>query len=149
MPRFEALTRQGNSLLEVAQSRAGEEADAFLKAACATYSEALRLKPDVAEARLGLGCARLVLAGRTSDGAERRKLLRLAREALLCAERLGAKAAAYNLACGAALAGDHGGCRMWLERCRQGEQLPPGEQLRADPDLAPMRGESWFAALLA
>jgi hypothetical protein len=149
MPRYEALTRQGNSLLEVAQSRAGEEADEFFKSACATYSEALQLRPDMAEARLGLGCARLALASRTSDVAERRRLLRLSREALLWAEQLTAKAAAYNLACCAALAGDRGECRMWLERCRQAEHLPPAEQLRADPDLAPVRGEPWFAALLA
>ena len=118
------------------------------RAECATYGEALQLKPDMAEARLGLGGARPALAERTSDRAEHRRLLRLARGELLRAEQLGAGAAAYNLACGAALAGDPGECRMWLERCQQAAQLPLAEQLRADPDLACVRDEPCFVALL-
>jgi hypothetical protein len=102
----------------------------------------------MAEARLGLGGARPALAERTSDRAEHRRLLRLARGELLRAEQLGAGAAAYNLACGAALAGDPGECRMWLERCQQAAQLPLAEQLRADPDLACVRDEPCFVALL-
>ncbi len=144
MPRCEALNRQGNSLLEIARIKHGKEADEFFKAAGAAYTEALQLNPDMAETRVGLGCARLALASRTLDAAKRDGLLRQARETLLAAERLDAKAAAYNLACAEALAGDVAQCRFWLERCKATLHLPPVEQLRADPDLASVRGEPWF-----
>ena len=149
MSRCEALNRQGNSLLEIARTEQGKQTNELFKAACSAYTEALQLDPEMAETRVGLGCARLALASRTLDERERRRLLRLAREALLAAERLGAKAAAYNLACAEALAGDLPQCRFWLERCKATLHLPPAEQLRADPDLASVRSEPWFGALLA
>ncbi len=70
-----------------------------------------------------------------------------ARRVLIAAEAQEAPAAGYNLACLCALDGNPEGCRMWVTRCEQRGQLPPAEQLLADPDLASVRREAWFAEL--
>ena len=100
------------------------------------------------EALVGLGCARLALAGRTVDADSRQTLLGLARESLLTAQELSAKAAAYNLGCECALAGDLDECRGWLQISKEAGHLPPREQLLEDPDLASVRQEEWFDELL-
>jgi hypothetical protein len=69
-------------------------------------------------------------------------------EKLLAAEQLRAGAAAYNLACVAALRGDRENCRQWLERSRAAGKLPPRQHLMADSDLASVRNDPWFTELL-
>lgn len=91
----------------------------------------------------------MALASRTIDFIERKNLLALARQALLAAEQLPAKAAAYNLACACALDVDFSGCRRWLEKSQADLHLPPKGQVLADPDLAIVRDEPWFRELLS
>jgi hypothetical protein len=50
-----------------------------------TYADALQLRPGIAEALVGLGCARLALASRATEPGTRRALLAQARKALLAA----------------------------------------------------------------
>lgn len=147
--RSRRLNHMGNVLLGEARTMRGRSADTMLRAACMTYEEALQLAPDMGEALVGLGCVHLAMASRTIDIRERDDLLKRARQELLRAEILWGKAAAYNLACACALEGDTDGCRTWLERAKTELHLPPAAQLRTDPDLAPVRGEPWFAELLA
>jgi hypothetical protein len=148
IPRPEALARQGDTLLETARTKQGREAEVCYHSACEAYADALQLRPDTPEALVGLGCGHLALAGRTSDPGARQALLAQARRVLIAAEAQGARAAGYNLACLCALDGDPEGCRMWLERCKQKRRLPSADQLLADPDLASVRGETWFAELV-
>ena len=148
LSRHEALTRQGNALLEIAHAKQGSEAATLYHSACLAYEKALQLRPGTAAALLGLGCARLALAVRAADPETRQALLGQARKALLAAETLAAKAASYNLACLCALDDDPEGARRWLQRARKRLQLPAAEQLLADPDLASVRGEAWFAKLI-
>jgi hypothetical protein len=146
--RCKALSHLGDTLLAEARSMEGRAADELFKSACATYGEALALDPDMAEALVGLGRARLALAGRTAGRAARENLLRLARRALLRAEQLQAGVAAYDLACVCARDGDIEGCRSWLEKSKADLQLPPAGELYADPDLAAVRGEPWLEKLI-
>jgi len=139
----------GNVLLGEARTMRGASADTMLRAARMTFEEALQLCPDTAEALVGLGCVHLAMASRTIEAGERDELLTLARRELLRAETLWGKAAAYNLACACALDGDMAGCRTWLEQAKAELHLPPAAQLRTDPDLSAVRGEPWFADLLA
>lgn len=145
--RSRRLNHMGDVLLEEARGMHGRAADAMFQAACTTYEEALALKPDLGEALVGLGCARLAMAGRATNMTQRKALLRQARHALLQAENVCGKAAAYNLACACALEGNLEGCRSWLERARAEMHLPPHEKLVADPDLAAVHGEHWLSAL--
>jgi hypothetical protein len=147
--RSKQLNHMGDVLLGEARTTAGPSADAMLRAARIAFDEALRLTPDMPEALVGLGSVHLAMASRTIDSAERDELLRRARQELLRAENLWGKAAAYNLARACALEGDLTGCRDWLERAKAELHLPPVAQVRTDPDLAAVRGEPWFAALLA
>jgi hypothetical protein len=147
VPRHEALARQGDTLLETARTKQGEEAGALYHWACEAYADALQLSPDAAEALVGLGCGHLALASRARDPGARQALLAQARRVLIAAEAQEAPAAGYNLACLCALDGNPEGCRMWVTRCEQRGQLPPAEQLLADPDLASVRREAWFAEL--
>ncbi len=139
----------GNVLLGEARTMRGPSADTMLRAACMTFEEALQLSPDMAEALVGLGSVHLAMASRTVAAGERDELLARARGELLRAETLWGKAAAYNLACACALEGDVAGCRTWLQRAKAELHLPSVAQLRTDPDLAAVRGEPWFADLVA
>ncbi len=134
--------------MDEASSKQGDAAADLFKAACEKYEQALDIKPDMSEALVGLGCARLALAEQAVDPADREDLLMLAREALLVAQELSAKAAAYNLGCECALAGDVDACRQWLQASKAAGHLPPREQLLGDPDLEIVRGETWFSDLL-
>ena len=147
--RSKRLNHMGNVLLSEARTMQGRSADAMLRAARMTFDEALQLTPDMPEALVGIGCVRLAMASRTIDGGERDGLLKEARQELLRAETLWGKAAAYNLACACALEGDLPGCRTWLEQAKAELHLPPAAQVRTDPALAAVRGEPWFAELLA
>lgn len=146
--QHELLNHWGNTLLDEARTQQGEAAADLFKAAYKKYEQALEIKPDTSEALVGLGCARLALASQDGDADSREKLLRLARESLLAAQELSAKAAAYNLGCQCALAGDLDECRQWLEASKAAGHLPPREQLLGDPDLEIVRGETWFSELL-
>ena len=143
----ELLNHWGNVLLYQARTERSEATD-LIRAACEKYGQALDIRPDMPEALVGLGCARLALAGRTVDADSRQTLLGLARESLLTAQELSAKAAAYNLGCECALAGDLDECRRWLQVSRDAGHLPPREQLLEDLDLASVRNEAWFGELL-
>jgi len=147
MPRYLTLVRQGNTPLERARSRQGSEAERLYRSACDTYMAALQVRPGIAEALLGLGCARLALAAGASEPGRRRVLLAGARKALLSAEALAAPAACLNLACLSALEGEPKEARRWLVPTRKRHQLPACEQLLADPDLASLRAEPWFVEL--
>lgn len=141
------LNHMGNTLLAEARTMNGRAADAMFRAALRTYEEALQVEPGMPEALVGVGCCRIALAGHAAGGDRRRALLRQARQALLRAEQLCGKAAAYNLACICALEGNLAGCRSWLERAQAELHLPPAEQAFADPDLAAVRDEPWLAEL--
>ena len=143
----ELLNHWGDVLLYQARTEKGEATE-LVRAACEKYEQALDIRPDMPEALVGLGCARLALAGRTVDAHSRQNLLGLARESLLAAQDLSAKAAAYNLGCQCALAGDLDECRGWLQKSKEAGHLPPGEQLLEDPDLEIVRKEEWFGDLL-
>ena len=145
--RGATLSHLGDTLLAEARSMEGRAADELFRSACTTYGEALALAPDMPDALVGLGCARLALAGRTSDRAAHDNLLRLARQTLLRAHELQAEAAAYYLACVCARDGDIDGCRTWLERSKADLHLPPAGELYADPDLAAVRDEPWLESL--
>ena len=144
----ELLNHWGDVLLYQARTEKGGPTDDLIKAACEKYEQALEIKPDMSEALVGLGCARLALAGRTVEADSRQNLLGLARESLLAAQELSAKAAAYNLGCERALAGDLDECRGWLQISRDAGHLPPRKQLLEDADLASVRQEEWFDELL-
>jgi Flp pilus assembly protein TadD len=101
--------------------------------------EALRLEPLNVTARSNLGA--LLLARGDLGGAERelRAALRISP---------GDTEATYNMACVAAKRGDRDAALRWLERLRaQGYRQP--EAIRADSDLAPLRGDPRFERLLA
>jgi hypothetical protein len=99
---------------------------------------------EIREQQRALSLAEVVGAGRlaeadSADGARLRCRPEL--------QRLG-QTAACNLACACGLQGDRGGYRRWLQEAKAARHLPSVERLRADPNLAAVRGEPWFAEFL-
>jgi len=144
----EALYNWGTALSAQAKTKTGAEADGLFAQAGEKYAAAVRIKPDMHEALYNWGTALLAQA-KTKTGAEADGLFAQAEEKLLAAEQLRAGAGAYNLACVAALRGDHEKCREWLERALAAGTLPSREHLMTDTDLKSVRNDAWFAELLA
>jgi Tfp pilus assembly protein PilF len=112
------------------------------------YAEAVRLKPDMHEAFNNWG-SMLAAQAQQHPGAERDALLDQAEDKLKRAEAVKQGSGAYNLACLAALRGQEGECRQWLETGRQAGALPDRAHLESDADLDPVRETDWFRDLIA
>jgi MinD-like ATPase involved in chromosome partitioning or flagellar assembly len=144
----EALNAWGTALSAQAKTKTGAEADGLFAQAGEKYAAALRIKPDMHEALTTVGAA-LSDQAKTKTGAEADGLFAQAEEKLLAAEQLRVGSGAYNLACVAALRGDHENCRRWLERSRAASKLPSRQHLMTDTDLDSVRNAPWFAELLS
>ena len=89
-------------------------------------------------------------------------------EVLFRAEEARSGSSSYNLACLYAYQGKHQEARIWLEKlpelaqqelersvmalsdsCDIPPMLPPASFLLEDPDLAPIREETWFRDIVA
>ncbi|ELR14246.1 uncharacterized protein ACA1_082190 [Acanthamoeba castellanii str. Neff] len=71
-----------------------------------------------------------------------------AKAKLAAAEGVESGAGAYNLGCVAALEGNADDSRRWLEKCRRDGRGPAVELWSGDNDLASVRDQAWFKALL-
>ncbi|MFZ1883755.1 MAG: hypothetical protein WAU53_09195, partial [Rhodoplanes sp.] len=144
----EALNNWGGALAEQAR-RASDaaEAERLFQAAVKKFEAALKIKPDQHEALYNWGNALGDRANRASDAAEAERLLALAEEKLRAGVKL-APGNVYNLACLMALRNRSDECREFLEIAEKANTLPLADSLITDEDLASVRGESWFTALV-
>ncbi len=142
------LNNLGMALDRQARTKSGPEADRQWEEACDRYAQAVALKPDLHEAFNNWGSCLIVHSSRLA-GREREDLLNQAEDKLQRANAIDPAAGLYNFACLAALRGDAVGCRSWLEKCRDAGKLPDRAHLESDSDMDLVRGEAWFADLLA
>ena len=143
----EALYNWGTALVEQAKGQTGEEADRLFAQAGEKYQAALRIKPDQHDALQNWGGA-LIQQAKWKTGEEAESLFSKATEKILKAEEIRPGSGAYNLACIAALRGDSGKARKWLEKSHELGTLPDDQHLREDTDLQNVRDEDWFQELL-
>jgi len=143
-----ALNNWGLALANRAR-RASDPADAdrLLQAAAEKYEAALKIKPDQHEALNNWGLALANRARRASDPVEAERLLIQAEEKGRAAAEI-APGMTYNLACALALQGRLDECREYLEIADRANTLPATDHLMSDEDLASVRGEAWFTALV-
>jgi hypothetical protein len=72
-----------------------------------------------------------------------------AKAKLAAAEAVETGVGAYNLGCVAALEGNADDSRQWLEKCQRYGRGPALELWSGDEDLASVRDQGWFKALLS
>jgi hypothetical protein len=82
-----------------------------------------------------------------SNAVEAERLLSLAEEKLQAVSKLKPEQT-YNLACVMAVRNRAGECREYLEIADKANTLPGADHLISDEDLASIRGEPWFIALV-
>jgi hypothetical protein len=82
-----------------------------------------------------------------SNAVEAERLLSLAEEKLQAVSKLKPEQT-YNLACVMAVRNRAGECRELLENAEKAKTLPSADHLMTDKDLASVRGEPWFTALV-
>jgi tetratricopeptide (TPR) repeat protein len=143
-----ALNSWGNALAARAK-RASDaaEAERLSQAAEEKYEAALKIKPDQHDALQNWGATLADRAKRASDAAEREQLLGKAEEKCREAVELD-PSMTYNLACAMALRNRTDECRGFLEAAEKANTLPSADHLLSDEDLASVRGEHWFVALV-
>jgi tetratricopeptide (TPR) repeat protein len=112
--------------------------------------QAARIQPDNPHLFAIWGVSLMDRAQVESRG-RRERLLRLAQEKFLMAERMpsGEGSASYHLACLSALQGRPAECRQRLDEAKRRGRLPSLRHLREDPELELVRDESWFAEFLS
>lgn len=148
--KHEALNNWGTLLAERGKlSRDPQEAARLFDEAAAKFAEALRVKPDMHEALYNWGALLMERGQRSSDPKETVRLFNEAEAKLSQAEAIQPGVAAYNLACLAALRGESGSARTWLEASRKAGSLPSKAHILADVDFAAVRDEDWFKAFVA
>jgi len=84
----------------------------------------------------------------TKDGLDPKQSLALARESCAAANKLQPGAGAYNLARVAALEGQEGECRKWLEDSQKHGRLPSADDIATDACFVAVRDTAWFKAFL-
>lgn len=144
---YDALTNWGISLGELARTKDGPERDALYQEAFAKYARATEVKPDKHGAFNGWGGDLAALAT-TKEGQERERLLAEAEQHLTRAYSLHPAAAAYNMACLAAIRGQPDKARGYLEEGLALGTLPDRAHLESDTDLDSLRELPWFKELL-
>ncbi len=145
---FDALYLWGHNLLSQAKQRSDETTFIFYSQAEDVFTRALTLKDDHSKCIDGLGSALVNLSRcKTADDAE--NLIQQGIEKYMAAENLTPGCSSYNLACVASLQGSREDCREWLERCILYGMLYTRKQFEEDHDFDNVRGEPWFAEILA
>jgi len=139
----EAWSNWGGALSDWAKTKQGAEADRLFEEAGAKCEQAVRIKPDTYGAWSNWGAA-LIYIAKSKHGAEADRLLQQARAVCLRAEGIKPGAGAYNLSCIAAIKGDEGECRKWLEASRLAGTVPARKHLEQDSDMDGMRDKPWF-----
>jgi tetratricopeptide (TPR) repeat protein len=138
----------GNLFLTHAESTPGTKAVGQLDEAIKSFSGAIEIRPNFAEAMADLGYALWLKADRNPLNKASASLRERAKETLLEAEELKEGVAAYNLACWATLEGDFDKAFEWLDILERQGRLRPDE-LAEDPDLTELQGDSRFVQLLS
>jgi Tfp pilus assembly protein PilF len=123
------------------------EAERLFLAAEGKYEAALKIKPDQHEALNNWGATLAERAKRASDPAEAERLFEAAERLFEAALNL-APGRTYNLACVMALRNRADECRRYLEIAETANTLPSADHLMTDDDLAAVRDEPWFTALV-
>ena len=139
----DALYYWGLALMKQATMKSGAEADRLFIAAGDKFQAALALKPDFGDALGGWGFT-LIQRGANKTGDEQSQLLNLAVEKLSEGFKRGWKWALYNLACAAALQGDHTVAKRHLRAAMKRKALPDKAHIANDRDFAALRDERWF-----
>jgi hypothetical protein len=139
----EALYHSGVTLLEQAQAKSNEEAQALYQAACEAFRAASAINSNNPRIMNDWGVALMEQAGLVT-GEAGEALYEQAREKFLAAEALQPGIASYNLACIHSRRGEYEGCRKRLESARNHKSLPSLEHLKNDADLANVRQLKWF-----
>ncbi len=144
----EAMNSLGYTLTEIGKGLRTEDERRLMFQACDRFAQALALDPEHDAALLNWGAALIYWGVSIADLDIRELILDAAKEKLEKAESLRSGCGAYNLACIAALQGDHAACNSWLQVCLQHENLPPTEQIKQDATLISVREEPWFQSFI-
>ncbi|MDC7788947.1 hypothetical protein J2S22_005595 [Rhodoplanes tepidamans] len=146
--RGDALVAWAGRLVARAAAAGDPEEAAPLHAeADDVFAQALRVAPGDYDALCDRAAALIAWAAITDDLDESDALLDRAETVCRAALTI-APTETYTLACIAALRGRTEDCREALEAAALAATLPPPEHLAGDEDLAAVRGEPWFRALL-
>ncbi len=146
---FNTLYNWGsNFATEARRTRDVAEARELLRAAREKYQAAVSIKPDFYEALSSWGRTLIAEARRADTSDARTTLLAAAEEVLGRAGNL-RFSASFDLACLMALSGRPDEARCFLYECWRYKTLPSEEHLLANPDLASLRDQPWFAHILS
>lgn len=110
------------------------------------YARALEVDPTFAPALNNWGSALFYEADLRPK--RREELLDLAREKYEQAAAIDPGRSSYNLACLAAVQGNHAECRRRLAEARATGFLPKRDHIEGDPDLEGVRHYAWFRKLV-
>jgi tetratricopeptide (TPR) repeat protein len=143
----EDLKQKADDLVARAGQRPAEKADKLFEKAGKTYLEALAVDPEYYPA-LNAWAAALISQAQMKCSEEAGECYDQATDKLHQVEVISPGSGSYNLACIAALRGLRDECRKWLENGPRHGKIPRREHIETDPDLASVRGETWFQGFL-
>ncbi|MGZ8161297.1 MAG: tetratricopeptide repeat protein [Methylobacter sp.] len=141
--RAQALYNWGFALLHQAKTKAGDEAAAIYQEAIDKFSFCRLIDPNYLGAAIDGGVAFMDMA-RLKAVDSNDDLYEKAKKQFEKANAIQPGAASYNLACIYGLRGDTEACLKALENSRDNGSLPEIADILSDPDMASVKGQSWF-----
>jgi hypothetical protein len=147
MNTAEELKQKADSIVARAARKPVEKADKLFEKAGQTYLQALKEDPEYYPA-LNAWAVALISQAQMKCAGEAGECYEQAADKLHQVEVISPGSGSYNLACIAALRGLADDCRKWLENGPRHGKIPSRAQIEKDPDLASVRGETWFQGFL-
>lgn len=139
----EALYNWGFGLLHEAKKQSPDKAQQLLDDAIEKFTFCALVIPSHLGAAIDGGVAYMELARLKNADADD-ALYEKALQYFERADSIQKGSAAYNAACVNALQGDQAACKEALELAREYGSLPEEDDVLADPDMAPVKRETWF-----